>query len=412
MTSILRQCSSLARISQTTIQSAARNSLRRATFATGPPKPDKDTQKDESEVESKKQKSSEPPSKSAPGTENLYDGKTPLSSSESGAEPTESPLVEGYVKLTDEEIKQLEQVIASMQFGKRQTTELKASMEAIKKTGVPSELRDLMREVKGRPLTLSEAARFTKLVLQMAWTAAKIRSQGTNFYSNAPKGSFDGNKGGQRREHGSGKKDYKQEGFNFGNPSDMKLDTTTLLIGSFATYFLWQTLFPGNNKKDITFQEFRNNFFDKGLVKRLTVVNSQKVRVDLHTEAAAAMYPDSPAGNPNFHYYFTIGSADGFEQRMEQAQNELGIPSSERIPISYASDGDTWALIYTFGPTLLFIGAIFYMSRRASAGAGGNSGIFGMGKSRAKQFNHETDVKVKFKDVAGMDEAKLEIMEC
>ncbi|RAL67532.1 hypothetical protein DID88_008287 [Monilinia fructigena] len=123
------------------------------------------------------------------------------------------------------------------------------------------------------------------------------------------------------------------------------------------------------------------------------------------------MYPDSPAGNPNFHYYFSIGSADGFEQRMEQAQNELGIPSSERIPISYASDGDTWALIYTFGPTLLFIGAIFYMSRRASAGAGGNSGIFGMGKSRAKQFNHETDVKVKFKDVAGMDEAKLEIME-
>ncbi|KAB8300209.1 hypothetical protein EYC80_000428 [Monilinia laxa] len=427
MTSILRQCSSLARISQTTIQSAARNSLRTSStapllrsriaaqraraFATGPPKPDKDTQKDESEIESRKQKSSEPPSKSAPGTENLYDGKTPLSSSENGTEPTESPLVEGYVKLTDEEVKQLEQVIASMQFGKRQTTELKESLEVIKKTGVPSELRDLMREVKGRPLTLSEAARFTKLVLQMAWTAAKAQSQGTNFYSNAPKGSFDGNKGGQRGEQGSGKKDHKQEGFNFGNPSDMKLDTTTLLIGSFATYFLWQTLFPGNNKKDITFQEFRNNFFDKGLVKRLTVVNSQKVRVDLHTEAAAAMYPDSPAGNPNFHYYFSIGSADGFEQRMEQAQNELGIPSSERIPISYASDGDTWALIYTFGPTLLFIGAIFYMSRRASAGAGGNSGIFGMGKSRAKQFNHETDVKVKFKDVAGMDEAKLEIME-
>ncbi|APA07845.1 hypothetical protein SS1G_00553 [Sclerotinia sclerotiorum 1980 UF-70] len=431
MTSILRQCSSLARISQTTIQSAARNSLRTSstapllrsriaaqrarTFVTKPPKPDKDTEKDESKVESRKQKSSEPPSKPAPGTENLYDGKSPLSPSENSAKPNEEPpLVEGYVRLTDEEIEQLEQIIASMQFGKGQTQELRRSLQAIQKSGVPSELRDLMQEVKGRPMTLSEAGKFTKLVLQMAWSAAKVQSQGTNFNSNEPRPSADSNKGGQGRDQGSkqgNKKGNQQEGFNFGNPSDLKLDTTTLLIGSFATYFLWQTLFPGTNKKDITFQEFRNNFLDKGLVKRLTVVNKQEVRVDLHTEAAAAMYPDSQASNPNFHYYFSIGSPEGFEQRMEHAQDDLGIPVSERIPIGYASDGDTWALIYSFGPTLLFIGAIFYMSRRASAGAGGQSGIFGMGKSRAKQFNHETDVKVKFKDVAGMDEAKLEIME-
>ncbi|KAF7954931.1 uncharacterized protein EAE97_000190 [Botrytis byssoidea] len=435
MTSILRQCSSLARISQTTVQSVARNSLRTSstaplirsriatqrarTFVTKPPKPDKDTGKDESEVKSKNQKSSEPPTKSAPGTENLYNGKTPLSPSENGGEPQESPLVEGYVKLTEEEMKQLEQVIASMQFGKGQTQELREALKAINKAGVPSELRDLMNEVKGRPMTLTEAAKFTKLVLQMAWSAAKVQSQtqqsqGTNFSSNEPGSSTNGNKGDQKQGQDGkqgGKKGNQQESFNFGNSTEIKLDTTTLLIGSFATYFLWQTLFPGTNKKDITFQEFRNNFFDKGLVKRLTVVNKSEVRVDLHTEAAAAMYPDSPAGNPNFHYYFSIGSAEGFEQRMEQAQNELGIPVAERIPIGYASDGDTWALIYSFGPTLLFIGAIFYMSRRASAGAGGQSGIFGMGKSRAKQFNHETDVKVKFKDVAGMDEAKLEIME-
>jgi AFG3 family protein len=38
-------------------------------------------------------------------------------------------------------------------------------------------------------------------------------------------------------------------------------------------------------------------------------------------------------------------------------------------------------------------------------------GIFGVGKSKAKLFNQETDIKMKFKDVAGMDEAKEEIME-
>ena len=44
-------------------------------------------------------------------------------------------------------------------------------------------------------------------------------------------------------------------------------------------------------------------------------------------------------------------------------------------------------------------------------GGGGPGGIFGIGKSRAKMFNQETDVKTKFADVAGMDEAKEEIME-
>lgn len=59
----------------------------------------------------------------------------------------------------------------------------------------------------------------------------------------------------------------------------------------------------------------------------------------------------------------------------------------------------------------LLIGSVFYFSRRAGGGAGGQSSIFGIGKSRARRFNHETDVKIKFADVAGMDEAKMEIME-
>ena len=47
----------------------------------------------------------------------------------------------------------------------------------------------------------------------------------------------------------------------------------------------------------------------------------------------------------------------------------------------------------------------------ASRGLGGSQGIFGVGKSRAKLFNQETDVKVKFKDVAGMSAAKEDILE-
>lgn len=48
-------------------------------------------------------------------------------------------------------------------------------------------------------------------------------------------------------------------------------------------------------------------------------------------------------------------------------------------------------------------------------GGGPGGGIFGVGKSKAKMFNKEDSVGVKFKDVAGMDEAKevsLQLLFC
>jgi AFG3 family protein len=233
----------------------------------------------------------------------------------------------------------------------------------------------------------------------------EVGGQKTDFQSGEPKGAAGGTPPPGGNKQGSGN---KQDGFKMG---DMKIDMSSFLISAFVSYLLYRMVMPGNSGRDISFQEFRNTFFDKGLVEKLVVNQGGRVRVDLHREATQSMYPDSPAANPNFHYYFTIGSVEAFERKMDQAQDELGIPSSERIPISYASETDAWAVVMNFGPTILFIGAIYFLSRRAGGGAGSGSGIFSMGKSRAKQFNHETDVKVKFKDVAGMDEAKTEIME-
>lgn len=63
-------------------------------------------------------------------------------------------------------------------------------------------------------------------------------------------------------------------------------------------------------------------------------------------------------------------------------------------------------------PTVLMIAGIIWLTRRSAQAAGGSrGGIFGLSRSKAKKFNTETDVKIKFKDVAGCDEAKEEIME-
>ena len=186
------------------------------------------------------------------------------------------------------------------------------------------------------------------------------------------------------------------------NPNQLVILATTAAI----FYALSNT--STASSREITWQEFRTAFLDKGLVDKLIVVNRSKVRVKLHSNATGTMYPNAPLGGGD--YYFSIGSVEAFERKLDEAQRELGIPSHERIPVAYHDEVSAFSYLLNFAPTLLFAGVLFYLSRKAGGSAGGG-GVLGFGKSRAKMFNQDTAVKVKFKDVAGMDEAKQEIME-
>src|SRR6202008_3635898 len=66
----------------------------------------------------------------------------------------------------------------------------------------------------------------------------------------------------------------------------------------------------------------------------------------------------------------------------------------------------------SFGPGLLFIAFYFWMFRRAGQQAGGmGAGLLGIGKSKARRYAQETEAKVAFDDVAGIDEAENELVE-
>lgn len=217
-------------------------------------------------------------------------------------------------------------------------------------------------------------------------------------------------KEGEEAKQEQKKKKKQDQGFPTPRVFEFRFDPASFLVTAFVTYYVYRSFFPGESAgRDITWQEFRSNYLDKGLVEKLTVSNGHRVRVDLNREVLNQAYPES-AGQPVNHVYFSIGSVDSFERKLEQAQYELGIPSHERIPVAYVDEVPWGSALLSFAPTLLLIGGIYWFSRRGGA-AGGQSGIFGIGKSRAKRFNHETDVKIKFSDVAGMDEAKVEIME-
>ena len=340
------------------------------------------------------------PNKAAPGFENLYDKTGPMSS-ETSVTPKTS-------KLTEEERASLDRTMEILKKGlpASQSKKLEAAFEDMKNAGIPIEIREIMDNMKNKPLDLATAAKLIRMITKLErQQAAKVAETPDQDES---KSKDDGAKGST--SGGGGKKKKAGDSSGFSQLRD-SLDTNTFLLTAFVSYMLYRTVMPGENSKEITYQEFKTSFFDKGLVDKLTVVDRHRVRVDLNREATGRMYPESPAQHANFRYYFSIGSVEAFETKLENAHNELGIPSSERIPVSYVNEVPWVSALFSFAPTILFIGGLYWLSRRAGGGGGGQSGIFGIGKSKAKKFNHETDIQVKFKDVAGMDEAKQEIME-
>ncbi|KAI3402553.2 AFG3 [Candida oxycetoniae] len=183
--------------------------------------------------------------------------------------------------------------------------------------------------------------------------------------------------------------------------------------------YLLTTLGDERNNQELSMQSFITNYLEKGLVTKLTVINKYAVEAQLIPGAMSSNTFTKSNGSPAV--MFTIGSLEYFEDEMAQVQDRLQIPINERIPITYEEKGSWFNYLMPILPTVLLIGGLYYLTMRRMPGAGGGGGaggvgggpggIFKIGKSKAKLFNQENEVKIKFKDVAGCDESKEEIME-
>uniref|UniRef100_A0A8C1Z9B6 AFG3-like AAA ATPase 2 n=1 Tax=Cyprinus carpio TaxID=7962 RepID=A0A8C1Z9B6_CYPCA len=178
----------------------------------------------------------------------------------------------------------------------------------------------------------------------------------------------------------------------------------------FRLYFLCGTafwtavtyyFFFRDGGREVTWKDFVNGYLAKGVVDRLEVINKRYVKVIF-----------TPGKTPQQYVWFNIGSVDTFERNLETAQLEMGIEGENRLPVVYSAESDGSFLLNML-PTVLIIGFLLFMLRRGPAGAGrpgrGMGGLFSVSETTAKVLRDEIDVK--FKDVAGCEEAKLEIME-
>uniref|UniRef100_A0A8C5WJ83 AFG3 like matrix AAA peptidase subunit 2 n=1 Tax=Leptobrachium leishanense TaxID=445787 RepID=A0A8C5WJ83_9ANUR len=164
-----------------------------------------------------------------------------------------------------------------------------------------------------------------------------------------------------------------------------------------ATYFIFS-----KSGREVTWKDFINNYLSKGVVERLEVVNKQYVKV--------IFTPGKAPVNVNY-LWFNIGSVDTFERNLETVQQELGIEGENRLPVVYMTENDGTMFLKIL--PILVIGVVLFMQWKRGLPGGrpgrGMGGLFSVGETTAKVLKDEIDVK--FKDVAGCEEAKLEIME-
>src|SRR5699024_8547141 len=116
--------------------------------------------------------------------------------------------------------------------------------------------------------------------------------------------------------------------------------------------------------------------------------------------------------NPGPHYQINIGSVDSFTKKLEEAEEAAGY--EKEINVLYEEHHDWFSGVLQFILPILILIAIWVLLMRKMGGgakSGGPGGIFNIGKSKAQLFEKGTRVSVTFNDVAGLDEAKEEVME-
>ena len=163
-----------------------------------------------------------------------------------------------------------------------------------------------------------------------------------------------------------------------------------------------------SSSQEVSWSEFEN-WMSKGGVESIIVYSDEDlVEAVLSDSLAKKVYKNY---QPQKGVKATINarcSKQGIDEKIE-VWRQAGVFSGK---VKYERRSNMWSnLLWGFGPIILLIAFWIFITKRMSGGGGGGSGIFSVGKSKAKLFDKNEGDAVTFKDVAGLAEAKVEIAE-
>ncbi len=184
--------------------------------------------------------------------------------------------------------------------------------------------------------------------------------------------------------------------------------------------FVMPYLFNTGSPKSITQVEFREMLKERS-VEKVRIVNGEKAEIFLKKDAERPEGEEKQRSRGLFQgaadapdYYFNIGNVDQFQSVLDRAFEDFSYTDVEKIYPEFINRKNYFGeLLGWLIPLAVFILIWIFIFRRVSGGAGGGTAgnIFNVGKSRAQIFDKDTHVKVDFSDVAGLEEAKLEVRE-
>lgn len=174
----------------------------------------------------------------------------------------------------------------------------------------------------------------------------------------------------------------------------------------------------GQGPVSIEWRFFQNELLLKNEIEKINVVNEKYAEIYIKADKL-----DQPKHQKHFdkgfttfskggpHYTMSIGSNEMFQKKLDESQASM--PDADKIYpefIERRTFGDT---MYVLLPLLLLVVVYLFIFRRMSGGGGGAGGtnIFNVGKSKARIFDKDEDIHLDFKDVAGLEEAKMEVKE-
>ncbi len=182
-------------------------------------------------------------------------------------------------------------------------------------------------------------------------------------------------------------------------------------IGLLAVFLGYTLLGFDTGAEEISWGQFKE-MLTQADVDKILLVNKESAEIFIKSDKISN-YPELSKGTfkgSDPHYIYTIGSVDKFYENVEAAQELITEPVYIRNVNRRNWARETFSIIV---PILILIGAwilIMRMMAKNVGGGGAGGQIFNIGKSKAKLFD-DADIKISFKDVAGLEEAKIEIME-
>ncbi|HOU96284.1 MAG TPA: ATP-dependent zinc metalloprotease FtsH [Bacteroidales bacterium] len=182
----------------------------------------------------------------------------------------------------------------------------------------------------------------------------------------------------------------------------------------------FQLLYGGKTVEKVNTGKLREMIYAHD-IEKIVVVNKDHAEIYLTKEALESGRYEKVARNSNTsglstqkpHFIYTIGDLSRFETFLTETEKAAGYSDTEMIYPEYINRKNYFGeLLGWLLPFIILLMLWFYIMRKmASGAASGAGGIFSVGKSKAQIFDKDTNVKVNFNDVAGLEEAKMEVME-